>query len=633
MRNHEKTSLQYRPEIDGLRAVAVTAVVLHHAGIAFAAGYAGVDIFFVISGYLISSLLIAEWRATGQIDFFHFYARRARRLLPALVVVVLITLVASMWLIPLREQQDSIAQSAAASLVFAGNIYFQFNAGGYFDMSSDRLPLLHLWSLGVEEQFYLCWPLAVLLLLRLRPLRLVSAVAVLALLSFAFAEWLARNHPDAAFFQMPARFWELAAGGLIAALPAQRWRDGRVFAYAGVTVIIAALIVPIEHFPAAGALPAVLGSMALILAVHGSRQLGMVGVLLTSRVMVYVGLISYSLYLWHWPLLAFERATSPVPASMELRAALVVAAFILASLSLRYVERPFRHRRTGFGDAKFAGAAFAGSALLALGILAVPSLFGHAPSQDDLAARTARDMPENRARCNYRGDEALDKFPKPGCNSDSLRPVRVAIWGDSHALAWQPLAWALGQQARVAATSYTRDACAPLLEFDNGKREQEQARCREFNRKVLPKIDGLDTLVITAFWPRSVSERDFKAKFEVTMAQVAPRVGRIILLGATPVMRSDAPRCIASGNLDACAVARQEFDAYAQESKSMLLAVAAAHPNIRYVDMADFFCDSVSCPVLKEGYALFWDNNHVASTAARNFAAQFLAAESATAKK
>jgi len=265
------------------------------------------------------------------------------------------------------------------------------------------------------------------------------------------------------------------------------------------------------------------------------------------------------------------------------------------------------------------------SATLAIASVSLGNALQREPLPDDPASRTARDMPGNRLQCHYRGDESLDVFPKPGCNPTAGKPLRVVIWGDSHALAWQPLAWAIAEQQGVAATSYTRDACAPVLDNDNGKPSLEAKRCLEFNALVADSIHDVDTLILTALWPSGPTSVDFYAKFDATIRRVAPHAKRIILLGQTPYMRDSVPACITAANLSACAISRLDFDAQSEGVRSALRSIAARYPNVEYVDLADFFCNSETCPPTRNGYGLYWDSNHVASTAARAFAKEFLA--------
>ena len=347
--------------------------------------------------------------------------------------------------------------------------------------------------------------------------------------------------------------------------------------------------------------------------------------------MVFFGLISYSLYLWHWPLLAIDKATRAGPSPVEVRLLLCVLAVVLAWLSYRFVERPTRRADPGASNSRLVIAGLTASVALAFAVLTLGDRLEQEPLPDDLASVTSRDMPENRSSCNYRGDESLAVFPKPGCNSVPDLPVRVVIWGDSMALAWQPFAWALGEQAGVAATSFPRDACPPLLDYSNGKRPAEDRLCREFNALVMAEIKGIDTLILSSTWSpvvrhgdRQATFTEYKASLQGTIKRVAPAVKKMILLGPIPRLPDSAPRCIRTSSLDACAVSRSEFDAITLESRRLLASIAAAYETVTYVDPADFFCTDEICPVLKDGYGLYWDSNHVSSTAARLFAAMYL---------
>lgn len=310
--------IRYAPEIDGLRAIAVLAVVLYHAFEQPAAGLVGVDIFFVISGYLITAILRREYEATGAIDFRAFYERRVRRLLPALGVVMAVVLIA----FPL----PGVRESALAASVFGANFYFQ-NAP-----DEGLRPLAHLWSLSVEEQFYMAWPL--LLLASMRGGRAVWCVALLTFAGLLLAQDFVNVDRRAAFYQMPARFWELSAGALIVFLPRLR-----AWPRVGLALVAVALTWRLRDFPGLGAMPAVLGSALLLHAVHTGAPLGMVGNLLRSRPMAWTGLISYSLYLWHWPLLAYDNLA---PSHWPVRLGLVALAFVMAWASYRFVETRFR---------------------------------------------------------------------------------------------------------------------------------------------------------------------------------------------------------------------------------------------------------------------------------------------------
>ena len=632
--------IAYRPEIDGLRAIAVLAVVLNHAGFGPDAGFVGVDIFFVISGYLITALLHTEWRDSGTMDLLAFYARRVRRLFPALVVVVTATVVAATLLLsPYGEIQD-VSQSAAAALVFVANVYFQTGTGGYFDQPAEHFPLLHLWSLGVEEQFYLLWPLLLLGILRWRPKALGPLLAVLAVASLVLAERWIPNSPNLAFYAMPARFWELACGGFIALSAARPWARpaGRGLAWIGLALVLFSTLFHLPHFPGLGAAPAVLGSALLLLAIHGEADLHGAGWLLRSPPMRFFGLISYSLYLWHWPLLAIARTLHVGPPSIALRCALVALAVLLAWLSYRYVESPLRRRNPQTSDRSLvASGLLLSSALAAFALVLGNSLNTSPPPKRSAASLQAEavraDMPANIYHCHYPLLDPLSAFPRPHCESEPDKPVRVVIWGDSYASAWQPLAFALAKEQGVAGLSYARSSCPPVLGFApptrNGSGDQ---LCLGFNDLVASRLGDVDTLILAARWydhpdgKADLRTTEFGRLLAATVARVLPRVKHLLLLGPTPALRDTAPKCIERENLDACAVARSDYIEQAKSTRQLLQSIAATDAKIEYVDMDDFFCNATTCPVMKDGYSLYWDEHHVSSTAAEHFAAQYLAA-------
>lgn len=622
----ERLSIKYRPEIDGLRAIAVLAVVFYHAGFGPSAGFVGVDVFFVISGYLITALLSRESAITGRLDLIAFYARRVRRIFPALVVVIFCTVVASMILLSPFGQKREVANSAAASLLFVGNLFFQAKTGSYFDASADHLPLLHLWSLSVEEQFYAIWPILIIVLCRLQIQSRIAVTSLLVLASFIFSEVLIDSTPNAAFYQMPPRFWELGLGGVIALLPSDSKHHGRVEIMLGVGIVLLAIFTPVIHFPGFGALPAVLGTALVIHAVHSSSALGTIGAWLGSRPMAFIGRISYSLYLWHWPLLALYRASHIDPPGLPVRISIIALAFILAWLSYQFVEQPWRRAEPDSSNARLVMSAIVMVASLAYLVMNVGTIYHKEPLANTLSARTARDKPANLDACNYSDYEELYDFPKSGCNSVPDRPVTVAIWGDSHALAWQPLAWAIAERKGAAATSYTRYACPPALNFDNSKPGKDVSLCRDFNSMVFNRIvaSNLDTVILTALWPTWKDPSNFKEKFEATVHRLAPKVHKIILLGPTPYLNGNTSECIETGKLDACAVPRARFDEQNRAIRLYLQDISRKYANVEYVELADFFCGPDICPVLKDGYSLYWDSNHVSSTAARNFAAWYL---------
>jgi peptidoglycan/LPS O-acetylase OafA/YrhL len=332
----------YRPDIDGLRALAVAVVVLYHFDVPpFSGGYIGVDVFFVISGYLITAIVLADLQ-TGRFSLRHFYERRARRILPALFAVMVATAVAAYVLFIPADFVD-FAKSVAATVAFASNILFN-EQSGYFSPAADLKPLLHTWSLAIEEQFYVLHPLFLIVLFRLG--WLPAGVALALAISFAISVYSAIHHPTAAFYLLPSRAWELSAGAALAIgvlKPAQRALSASAVGLAGLTLILwsAITFAPQTPFPGAAALAPVVGTALLIWS--GTHPQALAARLLSARVLVGLGLVSYSLYLWHWPALVFSQYTLVRPLHGH-EALLVLACTLGVSvLTYRYVELPFRN--------------------------------------------------------------------------------------------------------------------------------------------------------------------------------------------------------------------------------------------------------------------------------------------------
>lgn len=331
--------MKYRPEVDGLRAIAVVPVVFFHAGFSlFKGGFVGVDVFFVISGYLITSILLKELEA-GTFSLLKFYERRARRILPALAVMVAACIPVAIFLMTPTEAKN-FAQSVAAVGLFASNVLFWVESG-YFDLDSEEKPLLHTWSLAVEEQFYIVFPLLLLLLWTYRRKLLVPILVFLALLSLVLCEWGARNAPSATFFLAPTRAWELLAGSFCAMILRRGTTSHDLLAALGVVMIGVSIFAFDETtpFPSVYALLPVGGTVFVILFAGPTTATGK---LLAKPVFVGLGLISYSAYLWHQPLFAFARLWTPWAPSPTVLICLIILTFVIAYLSWRYVETPFR---------------------------------------------------------------------------------------------------------------------------------------------------------------------------------------------------------------------------------------------------------------------------------------------------
>ncbi|MEE4216609.1 MAG: acyltransferase family protein [Xanthomonadales bacterium] len=343
--------MKYRPEIDGLRALAVIPVILFHAGLeSFSGGYVGVDVFFVISGFLITTIILSE-KEQGTFSLVNFYERRARRILPALFLVMLACLPAAwLWLTPL--DMEDFSKSLAAVSIFSSNILF-WHESGYWEVASELKPLLHTWSLAVEEQYYVLFPLFLMAMWRFRKRWIFGSFMVIAAVSLLAAQWGSYRHPEATFFLLPTRAWELAIGAGIAfyflyrpqaihTLPFRKPYN-EVLGLLGLLMIAWSVFAFDESVPFPG-FYALLPTVGTGLIILFSSPQTLAGRLLGTRLLVGVGLISYSAYLWHYPLIAFSRHRSLTEPGEVLLLALALLSFPLAWLSWRYVERPFRQK-------------------------------------------------------------------------------------------------------------------------------------------------------------------------------------------------------------------------------------------------------------------------------------------------
>ena len=333
--------MNYRPEIDGLRALAVIPVILFHAGFElFSGGFVGVDVFFVISGYLITTILIEDME-NNRFNILNFYERRARRILPALFFVMLVCVpFAWMWMLP--SQMKDFSQSLVAVSLFASNILF-WKEGGYFDSAVEEKPLLHTWSLAVEEQYYLLFPIFLFVVWRFGKKRVFWMIVVFAAASLMLSEWGWRHKTNANFYLAPTRAWELLAGSICAFIVQTRGIEkNNLLALIGLVLIVFSIFVFNEStpFPSIYALVPVIGAMFLVLFAHAET---LVAKLLSTKILVGIGLISYSAYLWHQPLFAFVRIRTTESPSTLVASILSIVSVLLAYFTWRFIEKPSRN--------------------------------------------------------------------------------------------------------------------------------------------------------------------------------------------------------------------------------------------------------------------------------------------------
>lgn len=500
-------AVPYRPEVDGLRALAVLPVVLYHAGVPlFSGGFVGVDVFFVISGYLITSIILAEL-ACGEFSLIRFYERRARRILPALSVMMLACLpMAWLWLDPLDLK--AFAKSLVAVPLFSSNVLFWMESG-YFDGEADLKPLIHTWTLGVEEQYYVLIPLWLMLTWRMgRRFRVLSLVAM-AVASLAWAEYGTRHASTGAFFLLPARAWELLMGSFVAFYAsrypghAEGGGAGRQFLAAVGLGLLAWAFFTFDHgtpFPGVHALVPTLGAALLILFAGTGTW---VGRLLATRPLVFIGLISYSAYLWHQPMLAFARSRSLVPPPLTDMLLVAGASLVIAWLSWRYVERPFRQRQGFSRQQVFSYGALASALFMAVGVGGYLTYGFARPAVPDPSLAQAFEDPTVRAECDrdYSGDGwgiGLCFFGAPS----KAGAADVAVFGDSHSEAMLPAFDEAGRHLGLSVAHLGVGGCPPLLGVDVAVGNYGPGACAALAQRQLDYVrkHGIKRVVLIARW-------------------------------------------------------------------------------------------------------------------------------------
>jgi len=655
------TPFEHRADIDGLRAVAVGLVVLFHCGIpGITGGFVGVDVFFVISGFLITSLLVSEGEKRGRISIANFYARRVRRIFPALLLVVLVTLaLGSVMLLPVFSEQTNLAKSAIATAIYASNFYYWLFTGGYFAGRTELEPLLHTWSLAVEEQFYIFWPVLIIAILKISArhverfrLNVLRVIVPLAVLSFVINIWSTDSHPQAAYYLLPSRAWELAIGGIIAlALPKEPNRSpmwGGLLSAAGLIAVVGSAfwLTSESAFPGYNALWPTLGTAAMLaggaLSVHSPTAR-----LLSTKPMVGIGLLSYSWYLWHWPLLSLTRNAMLREESLT-RDILIggVLAFVLAALTYRFVEDPVRKKRPGpflaVPSTLWTGAA--------ISVVMAGCAFALALSSKYIGGRNARyteasfaryDAPPLRNICNHEREDSFERLPdRKRCTIGDPNHITAVLWGDSHADHYSSLiqAYMRERPANEGILQRSFSSCTPIAA--EAERAAEPSKpCLDFNKAVLNELTelrakGLQGVVLSSFWLAYYSSDYYASKgnfhSEAERVAYAERATnevvtklesmglRVLIVGPIAMLSRAVPQCLARYSVEECSESREDVDLDRKPALDALRRIAAAHPlTVQLWDPVESLCDSEWCPVRLGSVVMFTDSVHLTASGAR----------------
>ena len=641
--------MRYRPEIDGLRAIAVAAVILFHAGFAlFSGGFVGVDVFFVISGFLITSIIVEELK-TGRFSVLRFYERRARRILPALFMVMAACIPFAYRLLSPDDLKD-FAQSLAAICLFASNVLF-WGESGYFDTQAELKPLLHTWSLAVEEQFYVVFPLLLMAAWRLGRGVLLSLIGAIAVVSLFLSVDEVRNFPSAAFYLLPSRAWQLLVGAL-ASFVADRWQAADVrqsavrlaheaVGWGGMAMIVLALFLFDERTPFPG-LNAALPTLGTALVLLGASDRTSVGRMLAWRPLVGLGLISYSAYLWHQPLFAFTKHALLADLPTDLAIVLCAATIVLACLSWRYIEQPFRDRSLISRGAVFALSAVGMAAFVGLGFI------GHRMSDRITQIRLQSVEPALRSQFRTRESLVADRnafvaqfLPEAGKDfSTDQATKKVLILGDSvsedlySALMVNSELFPGIEFRRLMLDEPCMQAAAHLVAEGELPAAIDEKTCRVALERLRdgPLLQAADVIVLCSNWPRYITHSTHEGGIALAEALAAKgRQVRIVGLMSLQEASSTAFLAIKNG----LTVEQSNAVAYHTVQRSKIdkpnadaRGVAGRFENVRYLDKEAVFCDDEAKSMLlydADGQMVFADNFHLTTVGGRYFGRQIAA--------
>lgn len=614
-------AVDYRPDIDGLRAVAVVAVLLFHGRFFVPGGYVGVDVFFVISGYLITSIILRE-RTTGTFTLAGFWERRIRRIVPLAAFVMLTTIIAG-WFVLLPSDFVLLAQSSIAQALFAGNIWFWQNTG-YFDGISARMPLLHTWSLAVEEQFYFIFPLLFILLRAASIKRLRLLFAGIAAVSFAIGIWQTELTPSAAYFLLPSRAWELMAGAILATIPVSPKRIGtlhEVTAALGLVLLWLVLFLYDDEtpFPGVAALVPCLATVMIIWANSSGPTL--VRRLLSLSLVTYVGRISYSLYMWHWPILVFAEYWSINPLQWPLRVVCLALTFALAALTYRFVESPFRSRRLlPHRRAIFAFAAACPTIVILAGF-SVAWLDG-APFRFPPQAIAFGENPGVTYRFQVDETQAqMGEFPILG-SQDSDATLKVAVWGDSHAMAILPAIDELARNNNVRVMVATHFATPPLIDFVPGGNVSLGKMTPVWSNAVLQWVEtyNIQDVLLVSRWKALGDASHYIDAVQRTVMRVQESGARVWIMSEVPnyfgLSRIHTALLVIKDEFsDGLRIDRVNYWRDREIEKPIL--VAAESLGARILDPAPFFIDENGQIVIAENDRMYLsDYSHLTTDGA-----------------
>lgn len=611
----EKTAhIDYRPDIDGLRAVAVMMVVLYHAGFGFPGGFIGVDVFFVISGYLITGLIRKQQEA-GTFSLAQFWHRRICRIVPAATLVVAATMIAG-WFLLFPQDYNVLARSAIAQQLMMSNLYFWKNTG-YFDGPSELMPLLHTWSLAVEEQFYLFYPFLLVVLAKASRVKLTIALATLFVISLATSEVLCWISPQSAFYLLPSRAWEMLLGGIIALIPPSKFGNRAIhqtLALFGIAGILVASFTfeTTMRFPGIWAL--VPCAATAILIAGNSSQKTWASKFLSLKPVVVTGQMSYSIYLWHWPILAFGRYWLEAEQFQWFAAASVVATLLVSYASWCWVERPIRKWGQA-GRVRISAKRLITSVMVLAGTLGFIVLLEGVPSR---VPKLAQEYASTKSRASHVVSHNADDVRNGrvyNCG-DKTSETKLLVWGDSHAMAIMPAFEKLCNELPIHVSLIAHSATAPLVDFKVGNSTSLGEESMPYSAEVIKycKREEIDVVVLVAYWSYYAGQRSFLSSLRNTVSALKRQGVEVWVAEDVPNFEDDVPLTLARqaywGIVDPPAVSVEAH--YRNNSTFNRAFEDSSLREVKRLDFASPLMDSEGTfSSMRDGVVLFRDTHHL----------------------
>ena len=592
-------------QIQGLRALAAILVTLFHAKWV-SGGFIGVDIFYVISGFLITGLLLREIDRSGTINFKEFYSRRFKRLLPTSFFVLAITAVVSWMLIP-ATMRTSLGRDVIAASLYVSNYLFAWWQADYQNLDATPSPVIHYWSLAVEEQFYLVWPLLILLFFTLSKylknrMVLTYLVATITLASFIFSIYQTENSPIWAFYSLPTRAWELGLGALLVLIPPFKTRKFIGLIGFVLLIISAFLFNESTPFPGLNAALPVIGTVLLIATINSWPPF--LNDVANSRISQWLGEISYPLYLWHWPLLVLPSTYFARPLEVYERLLAIAATILLADLTHRFIEEPYRNKKI-LPLLVYKKAAYVTGISVFMGAVI---MFTNSDKIDISGIKGAVSLAQIKARPQIYDDGCHANYAqtKSGkCEYGKLDSDKtMVLYGDSHAAQWFPALIEIANRSGYKLISLTKSACPSVETVRRDQGGFKMSRCVQWRENTIKRIQDIepDVLIMSSFQyfaqPPQFNDRTqwWNEGQRKLLNQVKNSSPHLIYITDTPHPTRDIPACLSNYSITECNTS--------ERSKNLSI------PGFKVIDPNPWLCSNV-CPAVKDGVVAYRDASHI----------------------